>query len=80
MNESSFVISVMVQAFGSKDVSDFGYDIRRNFIDNLTGFFTLKQLRPLNIGPLIKSENANAGDKLLQQTFNFVSEFNYEIN
>lgn len=75
---TDLLISVVVQAASTKDISDYGKAIRTAIIGSRNDFYTLKVIIPESIGPIIKSNNKS--DKILQQNFDFTSKFNYEIN
>jgi hypothetical protein len=77
VHNTDLLISVTIQAKDSLAVSRYGKAVRTAFIAARASFKYLKLITPQAIGPLIDAPNKNG--KVLQQAYDFNSNFNYEV-
>lgn len=81
VNVSEIDITIVAYAAKTKDLSDYITDIRAAIVAAQTGFYYVgKVVKPLSIGPILKSERSKGKDKIFQQNIDIRGFFNYEKN
>jgi hypothetical protein len=81
VNVSNISFTVVVYDPKLGNVSNYLTDIRTAFINAQTSFYNLSNyVRPLSIGPVIKSPRDAGKDKIFQQNIDFMSALKYEVN
>jgi len=81
VNVSNITFTVVIYDKTQLDINTYLASVRSAFINNFIGFKYLSNyVRPLVVGPIIKSPRETGKDKILQQNIDFVSNFKYEKN
>jgi len=80
VNVNTLDFTVVVYDFKTKDLDTYLYRIRKAVTDYFTSFYSFNYVRPLRVGPIVKSPYEKGKDKVLQQNIDFRASFVYEVN
>jgi len=79
--KNTISFSVIVYDAKTSSVRDYIMSVRTKFIENWTDFYYLSGVvRPVGVGPMLKSPKELGKDRIFQQNVDFVSYFKYEKN
>jgi len=80
VNISTIDFTVVVYDFKTKDLDTYLQRIRQAFIDYFKNFHYFNYVRPLRVGPILKSPFEKGKDKVLQQSSDWRIYFQLEKN
>jgi len=80
VNNSNVDISFTVLDDSKDNITDIVTDIRTAIVNNQSGFFYLKLVKPRRTGPVVPVTDGKAKDKLFSKSFDVRGYFNIENN